>query len=94
MTDRIIATGSERAFVKSWCGWDEIEPTILQFYNCALTEDVKQVTNLRDGADYTVVMNYEDGEVDIYVGEEYHPRYTIEWVPSITRVINNKQESK
>ena len=94
MTDRIIATGRERAFVESWCGWEQVDLMVFQFNNCILTEAVKQVTNLWEDADYTVVVDYEFGKVDIYVGEEYHPRYTIEWAPSITRVINNKQESK
>ena len=94
MTDRIVATSIEKAFVESWMGWDQIEPMILQFSNCVLTEAVKQVTNLWGDADYTVVVDCEFGKVDIYVGEEYHPSYTIEWVPSITRVINNKQENK
>jgi len=94
MTDRIIPTGSERAFVESWCSWKQPGWTVFHFSNCTLTEMVKQATNLWDDADYTVVVNYDDGEIEIYVNEESHPRFTIEWVPSITRVINNKQESK
>jgi hypothetical protein len=66
MSERIIPTGIESAFIESWEGWDEMEVMSIMFYGAKFKEGIDFPTD----KNYTVCLDLNKGVIEVYADDE------------------------